>query len=87
MSNLSLPCTPTEHIAAQQACQAIELAKKSLGIFATCGRTGVVKLDEMYSNCVYDICADKNMRCTVLTNFVHACQVSGTEHFQMTLRE
>uniref|UniRef100_A0A914WAC7 EGF-like domain-containing protein n=1 Tax=Plectus sambesii TaxID=2011161 RepID=A0A914WAC7_9BILA len=66
-------CTPTEQVAAQQACQAIELAKTARGIFAKCARMGA-KLDEMYNNCVYDICADKNMRCKTLTNFVQACQ-------------
>uniref|UniRef100_A0A914WFR5 VWFD domain-containing protein n=1 Tax=Plectus sambesii TaxID=2011161 RepID=A0A914WFR5_9BILA len=74
LKNESLPCTPTELIAAQQACQAIELAKSNRGIFYKCNGIGAAKLDKMLSNCVYDICADKNMRCTVLTNFVHACQ-------------
>uniref|UniRef100_A0A914X2L2 VWFD domain-containing protein n=1 Tax=Plectus sambesii TaxID=2011161 RepID=A0A914X2L2_9BILA len=68
-------CTLTELIAAQQACQPIELSKRARGIFAKCAAMGA-KLDEMYSNCVYDICADKNMRCTVLTNFVRACQLA-----------
>uniref|UniRef100_A0A914WI23 VWFD domain-containing protein n=1 Tax=Plectus sambesii TaxID=2011161 RepID=A0A914WI23_9BILA len=75
MINASLPCTPTEQIAAQQACQAIVSARKSQGIFAKCGRMGA-KLDEMYSSCVYAICAGKNMRCTALTNFVKACQLA-----------
>uniref|UniRef100_A0A914WIQ5 VWFD domain-containing protein n=1 Tax=Plectus sambesii TaxID=2011161 RepID=A0A914WIQ5_9BILA len=74
LKNESLPCTPTEFIEAQQACQAIELARKNQGIFLKCNGIGEAKLDKMLSNCVYDICADKNMRCTVLTNFVHACQ-------------
>uniref|UniRef100_A0A914X2H4 VWFD domain-containing protein n=1 Tax=Plectus sambesii TaxID=2011161 RepID=A0A914X2H4_9BILA len=72
----TMPCTPTELIAAQQACQAIELAKRNRGIFATCGRMGAAKLDNMLSNCVYDICADKNMRCKTLTSFGHACQLT-----------
>uniref|UniRef100_A0A914W192 VWFD domain-containing protein n=1 Tax=Plectus sambesii TaxID=2011161 RepID=A0A914W192_9BILA len=75
MINTSLPCTPTEQIAAQQACQAIELARKSQGIFGKCNANVMgAKLDKMYSSCVYDVCADKNMRCKALTNFVQACQ-------------
>uniref|UniRef100_A0A914VGX6 VWFD domain-containing protein n=1 Tax=Plectus sambesii TaxID=2011161 RepID=A0A914VGX6_9BILA len=73
ITNTSLPCTTTEYLAAQQACQAIELAKKSQGIFAKCARMGA-KLDEFLTDCAYDICADKNMRCQTLTTFAQACQ-------------
>jgi len=76
LCNTTLPCTPNDSIAAQQACQVIELAKTGKGIFAKCQNMGAAKLDEFKNSCEYDICADKNSRCQALTSFVQACQLA-----------
>ena len=75
MKNLSLPCTPADYINAKSACEAIDLAKSGRGIFAKCSRLGAQKLDEIFNACAYDVCADKNLRCNALTEFVRTCQV------------
>jgi hypothetical protein len=74
MKNTSLPCTPAEYVDATLACQAIELAKTGRGIFGKCARLGA-KLDDLLNACAYDVCADKNLRCNALTDFVRTCQV------------
>lgn len=77
MANTTLPCTPAEYMAAKQACQVIEDAKSYRGIFKQCGAMGATLLDQLLSDCAYDVCADKNLRCSALTNFVHRCQVGN----------
>ncbi len=75
MTNQSIACNPMEFINARLACQPIEQAKTSNGIFGRCSSLGAKQLDDLVNACAYDVCIDRNLRCNALVNFVRTCQV------------
>uniref|UniRef100_A0AC35GS85 C-type lectin domain-containing protein n=1 Tax=Panagrolaimus sp. PS1159 TaxID=55785 RepID=A0AC35GS85_9BILA len=66
--------TPTDCAAGKTSCALIQQAQTGTGVFEKCKDLGVDVFTAYYSNCVSDVCASADLKCSALESFVKLCQ-------------